>query len=788
MKIKVADKIGFCHGVRRALTLGQEAARQEGAVTLGPLVHNSHVVEELTKLGLEPVNELGEAQGRPLLIRAHGTTAAVLDEAKALGLPIMDATCPFVKRAQAAGRQLAQEVNMVLILGDSGHPEVEGLVDAAGQAHVIARVEELENVIITGPVGVIAQTTQPKAIFAELLAKLEERGIDYRAVDTICQETEQRQAAMRRLAGESDVVIVVGGKHSANTRQLATIARECGRRSYLIESACELEPEWIAKAEVVGIAAGASTPDWITKEVIGKVEEIEKNLNPTGEESREEEPQEEAVTPESECQAQDECCSQETEEGAEKTEDCCCPQETEEGAEKTEDGCCPQETEEGAEKTEVCCTEADVASVDVTSSEEEAKEEEKIEDEPSQAEIYEDSLRVLEVGEIVEGKVVSIDDSGVLVDVGYKSEGLIPAQEFSRKDSDEQLEIGDDVKVYVASIDSQEGTLKLSKRRADEEVAWEELQQAMDDEDILEAEVVQEVKGGLVVEVGLRGFVPASQVERGYVSDLSKYVGQNLRLRPIELDRQKNRAILSQRVVLEEEYEKLREETWATIEEGQVRSGVVKGITDFGVFVDLGGVDGLLHVSELSWGRVKHPSDVVKEGQPIDVMVLRVDRDKGKISLGLKQILDDPWVDAEEKYTVDSIVEGRVTRLAPFGAFVELEEGVEGLVHISEMANRHVAKPEEVVRTDDVVEVKVLRVRSQDRRISLSIKEAQPDQPVAEEHASTNMSSGESGGNLTIGDMFGALLEEGKERFASDEGEEEEQEVEEEEEEEKEEK
>ncbi|HHX11017.1 MAG TPA: 30S ribosomal protein S1, partial [Firmicutes bacterium] len=340
--------------------------------------------------------------------------------------------------------------------------------------------------------------------------------------------------------------------------------------------------------------------------------------------------------------------------------------------------------------------------------------------------LYAETFKTLRQGDIVKGKVMSVDENGALVDVGYKSEGLVPAHEFQRRGAlaPEQVAPGDEIMVYVLSVDSEEGGLRLSRRKADEEIAWKILEQAYLEQDIVEAPVAQEVKGGLVVDVGVRGFVPASQVERGYVNDLSKYVGQTLRMRVLELDRSKNRVILSQRVVLEEEHERLCKETWETIEEGQVRTGVVKGITDFGVFVDLGGVDGLLHISELSWGRVNHPSEVVREGQELEVKVLKVDRERGRISLGRKQVLPDPWDDVEEKYPVGAVIRGEVTRTAPFGAFVQIEPGVEGLVHISEISHQHIAKPEDVVNSGDLVMVKVLRVRAEDRKISLSIKQA----------------------------------------------------------------
>jgi ribosomal protein S1/(E)-4-hydroxy-3-methyl-but-2-enyl pyrophosphate reductase len=682
MEIVLAKCTGYCLGVKRALDL-VEKALVEGphpVSTLGQIIHNPEVVRELDSRGARVVDSPEEVSQGTLILRSHGTVRQ--DKTRIHpDVRVVDATCPFVSRAQDKAQEYSRKGIPVVLVGDKNHPETKAILSYAGEMGFCVKTpDDLEEVLPDlkgGPVAVLAQTTSRRQEVGMIVKVLEEAGISVQSANTICTATHERQSATMELAETCQVIIVVGGRTSANTRQLLRIAEDGGREAYLVESAGDVQADWLLGKSKVGIAAGASTPDRVIKEVVGTVEDLTKsNLEKEPEEAKCEEAEKEEVTSQ-------ESVSQEL------------------SVSPTE----PDETEAKSESPE------------------------KSADEIVQ-ELYDESFKALQEGQIVKGRVVSIDDNGALVDVGAKSEGLIPASELNRKGafSSEPLSPGDEIMVYVQSSDSGEGGLRLSKRRADEEVAWQMLQEGFSEGSVIEAPVVQEVKGGLVVDVGLRGFVPASQVQRGYVNDLSQYVGQSLRLKVLELDRSKNRVVLSQRAVLEEEHEALCRETWETIAEGQVRQGLVKGITDFGVFVDLGGVDGLLHISELSWGRVKHPSEVVREGDQIEVKVLRVDKEKGKISLGRKQVLPDPWDNVAEKYPLGMEIDGEVTRTAPFGAFVQLEPGVEGLVHISEISDRHITKPEEEVNSGDKVRVKVLRVRPDERRISLSIRQA--DQTV----------------------------------------------------------
>lgn len=367
---------------------------------------------------------------------------------------------------------------------------------------------------------------------------------------------------------------------------------------------------------------------------------------------------------------------------------------------------------------------------------------------------------------IISGKVVQIGTDEVLVDIGYKSEGRIPLNEMGLKPNQEPKDafaLEQDIDVWVLKVDDAEGNVVLSKRRADAQKAWAELEQLYAEGKPITAEVTQVVKGGLLVDLGVRGFIPASHVSRNYVDDLEKYVGQTLELKIIELDRQKNNVVLSRKDLLEEEYQKAKEEIFNTLEEGSVVDGVVRRITDFGAFVDIGGgVEGLLHVSEMAHSRVKHPSDVVSEGDQVKVMVLGLDKEAERISLGLKQTLPDPWDTIEERYQVGDQVSGIVTRTVDFGAFVKLEDGVEGLIHISQLAHRHVAKTDEVVKSGDEVEAKVISLDPEARRIGLSIRELEPKPEVKKEvkkmEKVEEKPEEEEQLTTTLGDMFGDLF------------------------------
>jgi small subunit ribosomal protein S1 len=411
---------------------------------------------------------------------------------------------------------------------------------------------------------------------------------------------------------------------------------------------------------------------------------------------------------------------------------------------------------------------------------EETKVDQSVQNDDAQQEVSQEesiaNVTVLKKGDTVKGTIIKVDEDQAFVDVGYKYDGVIPVRELSSVpvgSAIESVQVGQEVELKVLSINDGKEKLELSKRVVDSEKAWELLQADMENKTIIEAKVADVVKGGLVVDVGLRGFVPASMVDRTFVEDFSDYKGRTLRLRVKEMDREKNKVILSAKDVLDEEFESKKKEVISNLSVGQEITGTVQRLTQFGAFVDIGGVDGLVHISEMAWHHVETPSEVVKEGDQVKVQILKLDPANERVSLSIKSTQPGPWQHVADKFNVGEIITGTVKRLAQFGAFVEVAPGVEGLVHVSQIAHRHVATPFEVLKEGQEVQVKILDLNVAEKRISLSIKETEeapaqpertsrqdrPDRPqrgnkesaIAEEYQNQGL-------NLTLGERFGDKL------------------------------
>jgi len=342
--------------------------------------------------------------------------------------------------------------------------------------------------------------------------------------------------------------------------------------------------------------------------------------------------------------------------------------------------------------------------------------------------MYEQSFRNIQEGEVIRGRIVQITDDYIMVDIGYKSEGQIPVREFRDESGNIQAAISDEVDVLLELHDDEEGTILLSKEKAAKIKVWDDISRIYNDDGIIEGKVISKVKGGLAVDIGVQAFLPGSQVDLRPVRNLESLIDHSYPFKILKYNKKRRNVVLSRRALLEKEREQMKSETLSSLEDGKVVEGVVKNITDYGVFVDLGGIDGLLHITDMSWGRVGHPSEMFQIGDKINVMVLSFDRDNERVSLGLKQLVPDPWTNAEEKYPVDTQVKGRVVSLTDYGAFVEIEEGVEGLIHVSEMSwTKKIRHPSKILNVGDEVEAVVLSINPDNKRISLGMKQLEPN-------------------------------------------------------------
>ena len=817
LEIKTAEEAGFCFGVKRAIEMatGQvESGEDIPVYTLGPIIHNPQVVKKLENLGIVSVDDLAEIDEGVIIIRSHGVEPEVIKQARDKGLTIIDATCPYVKKAQENASLLISEGYQTLIYGDREHPEVKGILGATDyQAEIIQNPKDLEEIQLAARVGIVAQTTKSPASFRNLIAEILPLVKELKIFNTICNTTQVRQRSAEKLAEEVEVMFVIGGFNSANTNRLAELCALTGTPTYHIETTEDIDWNWLEGTKKIGITAGASTPDWLIKEVIQVMSQENKDMEKE-ELTLEEQEEEREVVEEEDKKAEFEEVSEEKVEAAEETEEAAGEAEIKIEAEKeaeteeasaekpeveeaVEESDSPEKAEEPAQEPEVEAAEEEPAeAAEIEAAEEEpaketeveAAEEEdepaeaatevKAEQEPAEAEDEEEEeeefhysdndIARLEKGQLVTGTVVEVNDQGVYVDVNYKTDGFIPLRELSHSDVDDAhdlVSLDDEIKVVVLTLEDDEGNMILSKRRADQEEAWDEIQEAYKNNEIIEAKIQKEVKGGLVADVGLRGFIPASHVALGYVEDLSQYVGEEIRLKVIEVDRNNNNVVLSAKKVLEEEQEKSKKETLEKLEKGQIITGRITKLVDFGAFVDLGGIEGLLHISEMSWGRIGHPSDVLEEGAEIEVKVLDVDREKERISLGYKQLLPDPWEDFARKHYEGEVIQGRITKLVDFGAFMEVEDGIEGLIHISQLSHKHVKTPDEIVEVGEERDAKIINIDPEQKRVGLSLKELEekPSAPEKKEQSESSSQSEEEEekedmpSGATIGERLGDL-------------------------------
>jgi 4-hydroxy-3-methylbut-2-enyl diphosphate reductase len=702
LRVIVAWNIGFCFGVRRALDLADSLAQSGKKVyALGELIHNASAIAELAEKGVVTIGDVSEApQGATVLIRSHGVPPAVLSECRARGLDVVDATCPFVERIHGIVRTDYEAGRRIAIFGEPGHPECVGINGCCENTAIFLKdAKDIERLDADVPYCIVAQTTASAQEYDRICSAAASHMHDVHAVDTLCTATRARQKEAEGISREASIMFVIGDRCSSNTAKLAQVCQKGCYHVYSLAKVDELPLEKIHADDIIGIVSGASAPDAIIQEVITRMSELDKTMAESPVENEEVKAEAAATVEE--------------------------PVVTE-----------PAEVP-AAEETECACT----CSASEEPSVEEPKAEEtdeqhaaKAEGAESFAEAFEKTLVRIRNGQVLTGSVVQINDGEVCVNIGYKSDGFIPRNEFSSDPDvkpDDVVKIGDKIDVEVIKVNDGEGNVLLSRKNVESKEIWDSLMQ--DDQitdKVFEGTGKEVVKGGLIAVIdGIRAFVPASQLSTKYVENIGDYVGKPISLKVIEVDKARKRIVASHKAVMLVEAEEARKHKWEELEVGSRVKGVVRRLTDFGAFVDIGGgIDGLVHVTDVAWGRVKHPKDVLSVGQEIEVIIRDVDVEKQRVSLGYKQLQPKPWTMADEKYPVGTIVEGKVVRIVPFGAFVALEPTIDGLIHISQVGVKRIAKVEDEINVGDIVRCKVLDVNIEAKRISLSRREALLDE------------------------------------------------------------
>lgn len=672
-RVILAKSAGFCFGVSRSVKMAEELLKSGPCKSLGPLIHNEDVVSDLARRGLEVISDLSEVRpGDRVMIRSHGVSKAVEDALRAAGAEITDATCPNVSRIHRLVAEASANGRQVIVIGTAGHPEVQAICGRCTEPVVVGNAAELANWLEnnvdkrTEPITVVVQTTQTENNLRECEKLIKKWCTKAEIFDTICFATSIRQEEAVKLASACGAMVVIGGKNSANSLHLAELCAELCANTQFVENSAQLDTGVLRDVETIGMTAGASAPSWIIKEVLDKMS--------------------------------DEIMIQENPEAAPVEE-------------------APVQAVEQPAEEAAPAVEAEAAPA-----------------EKSFDEMLEDSLKTIYNGDKVSGVVVAITPTEVSIDLGTKYSAFIPTTEFT-EDGEVKLEdavhVGDTVEAIVVRVNDVEGTAQLSKKRMDAVKNWADIEAAQEAGTVVEGTVTEENKGGVVVSVkGIRVFVPASQSGLPKDTPMTQLVKQKVRLKITEVNRGRRRVVGSIRAVLQRERREKAEAVWNEIEVGKVYHGVVKSLTSYGAFVDIGGIDGMVHVSELSWSRIKNPAEVVSVGDELDVYVIGFDKEAKRISLGYKKPEDNPWTKFVNTYKVGDIAQVKVVKLMPFGAFAEVMPGVDGLIHISQIANRRIGKPDEVLSVGDVVDVKITAIDTEKQKISLSIRALSEPEPA----------------------------------------------------------
>lgn len=628
MSIKIAKTAGFCYGVKRAVDESYKMAEEkESFATLGALIHNTFVVEDLAKKGIPAYDTVDEIpEGTTVILRTHGVPKEVIEKIEKRGLKYIDLTCPFVAKIHKIVRKHYEEGYKIIIIGDKDHPEVKGINGWCNNEALIIydEKEKIEEKYADKEVCIVAQTTINRKIFGQIVQNIKNTCQRAIVFDTICNATRDRQSEADSLSKESDVMIVVGGKHSSNTKKLYEISKENCPETYLIETNEDI-PRGLYKNKRIGITAGASTPGCIIEEVFTTMDE-------------------------------------------------------------------------------------------------------KIKTEENFAELFAQyENKSLNNGDIIEGTVAEVRGNEVIVELdGFKYNGQLAADQLTDDPylkPEDIVKEGDKITVYVVGVNDAEGKVVLSRKKLVAMESWNKMKEHYENGTILDAKIIKVVRGGVIALAdSFQVFVPARQASLRYVQELETLLNTEVRVKIIEIDERRKRVVGSVRVVLEAEKKAVEEKFWSDVEVDKEYTGTVKSLTAFGAFVDIGGVDGLIHISELSWNKIKHPSEVVKEGDVVKVYIKELNKETKKISLGYKKQEENPWVIAQNNIHVDDVVTCKIVRMMPFGAFAEIMPNIDGLIHISQIADKRIGKPEDVLTIGQEVQAKVTEANWETKKISLSIR------------------------------------------------------------------
>ena len=639
-EILTAANSGFCFGVKQAIEKTEEEIRRKAEssspgriYTWGPLIHNKTVTDGLKEKGVSILDSLENVKPEDVIIvRSHGETKEFFEKARARNCKIIDATCPFVKKIQQLAEKAHRKGKQVVIVGDRLHPEVKGINGwCDNSAITVNSVEDAEGVLENHNRNLfflVAQTTIKKKLLDAVIRVFETNNVHVEVNNTICNATALRQKSCAELAEICDAMLIIGGRESSNTGKLFEISEKKCKKTFFVEKIEDLPLHQIAKCNKIGIAAGASTPECVIKEVIATMSE-KKEMS----------------------------------------------------------------------MEELLATEA----YDLDG-----------------------AMRLPRLNEVVNGTVHQVTENGIIVDMGCKKDGIIPKEEVTLEGDQKLTDLfkaGDEIQAKVVKTDDGEGVITLSKKKLEVNEHWNEINDALENKTTITVKVLRQVNGGVIAAYKeVSGFIPLSQLSDKYVENADEFIGKELPVKVTRVDLKRGRTVFSHKAILDEEKKKQIEAVWNSLNVGDVVEGTVMRFTDYGAFVDLGGIDGLLHISEISWGKLKHPQEVLQIGDRVKVKILSMNEEKGKISLGLKQTTPEPWSVIEEKYQVGQVVTGKVVQIKEYGAFVELEPGLDGLVHISEVAHKRVNDIAEELTLGQTVEAKILEIDTERKRISLSIK------------------------------------------------------------------